>query len=59
MRVPARRAAQRPIQARPPGPAFGRGGRAEVEPPPGDPARGVLLGALLSSLFWLALAWML
>jgi hypothetical protein len=30
-----------------------------VELPPGDPARGFLLAGLLSSLFWLGLAWML
>ncbi|MGK7865925.1 hypothetical protein [Falsiroseomonas sp. E2-1-a20] len=59
MRLPARRAPQRPTLVEPPEPAFRRGSRAEAERPPGNAARGMLVAVLLSSLFWLGLAWAL
>ncbi|MGG5888272.1 hypothetical protein ACLF3G_14140 [Falsiroseomonas sp. HC035] len=59
MRLPERRTAQRLTLVEPPEPAFRRGSRAEAERPPGNAARGMVLAALLSSLFWLGLAWAL
>jgi hypothetical protein len=58
MRVPVRPAARQTFQAGPPGPAFRLHNRLP-EAPPGDAARGMMLAVLLSSLFWMALAWAL
>jgi hypothetical protein len=46
------------IQAGPPGPVFRLHNRVP-EAPPGDAARGMIFAVLLSSLFWLGLAWAL
>ena len=56
---PTDRAAQPHPGARPPWRALPGGSRAGYERPPGDAARGILFAALLSSLFWMGLAWLL